>query len=107
MTSSSPPCASHIQVALELCVCLVKCGHLDHASQILLRMLKAPTVPLEQEMQARVISGRIGSLGVLRDLDIVFAKCLINSSIKQHDGEQSSDGNTRAEARHEIDTTYP
>jgi hypothetical protein len=96
----------NMQVTLELCVCLAKCDHVEHASQILMRMLKAPAEREQQEMQARIISGRIGSLSVLRDLDIVFAKCLINSSIQQRD-EQTSDENTRDSAQSGIEQFTP
>jgi hypothetical protein len=82
--------AYNMQAMLEFCVCLVKCGNVDKANQILLHMLTAAESRAQQENQARLISGRIGSLRVLRDLDIVFAKCIMNSSIQSQ--QRNSDG---------------
>lgn len=75
----------NMQAMLEFCVCLVKCGSIDKAHQILLQMIVSPSNQAQQEMQARLISGRIGSLKILRDLDIVFAKCIMSSSIRSLD----------------------
>ena len=75
----------NMQAMLEFCVCLVKCGSVDKAHQILLQMIVSPSNQVQQELQARLISGRIGSLKILRDLDIVFAKCIMSSSIRNLD----------------------
>ncbi len=80
---------------LEFCVCLIKCGSADKARTILSQILKSPVDRDQQEAQARVISGRIGNLRVLRDLDITFAKCIVSSTIlsrKNNDREDSDDG---------------
>lgn len=81
----------NMQAMLEFCVCLIKCGSADKAHTILSQILKSPVDRDQQEVQARVISGRIGNLSVLRDLDITFAKCIVSSTILSLQNEDQKD----------------
>jgi hypothetical protein len=81
----------NMQAMLEFCVCLIKCGSTDKANTILSQILKSPVDRDQQEAQARLISGRVGNLRVLRDLDITFAKCIVSLTISSPNNADRED----------------